>query len=129
TLEAEGDAAGDRLAVLETKTRFRVRHGRSEARFDGLDKLQLPAVRGVPARVGDKAGPTKVTLESFGPDPELRGWSTGAVTVVLPRGVSGDGVSAAVETSDGLLRHMLDRASRITSSDGVLKLTLRAPGA
>ena len=42
-----------------------------------------------------------MTLESFGPDPDRRGWVMGTVTVALAKGVSGDGVTGVLETADG----------------------------
>ena len=126
TLDPEADASADCIAALEVKARFRVRYGRQEARFEDLSKEALPAAREVAARAGDRSGATKVTLDALAPDADFRGYAKVSVSVYLPKGVAPDGVSAVLETKDGILRSMY--GSRITGADGVLHLTARLPG-
>jgi hypothetical protein len=127
TLDPEEGTEGDRVAVLEVSMRIRARHAPQEVVFGALAGEQpWPRSQTVPA--ADGRGATKVTLESFGPDPEREGWAMGVVTAVLARGVPPESVGAAVQTADGGRRALVELGSRVAGSDGVLRLTVRAPG-
>jgi len=130
TLEAPGTAGVDRLATLEVKTRLRVRHGRQTHRFGTLSADHLPESASVPAPPGSPAAgaATRLTLESFAPDPDRRGWVLGSLSTILAPGVPPEGLSAALETAEGILRPMFDHASRMAGANGVVKLNLRAVG-
>jgi hypothetical protein len=125
SLQPEQDATGERLASLETVARIRVRHGREEVVFKDLAG-EAPWPRTVERQGAAGKGPARVVLGSFGPDPDRSGWVMGVLTATLPRGVTPESVFGTLETSDGNLRPMLELSSRVASSDGVLRLTLRA---
>ena len=127
TLDPPADGDLDRVATLAIQARFRVRHGRQTAVFDDLAPERLPATRTV-ALAGAASQGTKVTLEALGPDPERTGWALGTITVVLPRGISAESLGASLEAPDGTLRPMWEFSSRMTGSDGVVRMLLRAPG-
>jgi len=130
TLEAPGTGGVERLASLEVRLRLRIRHGRQSHRFGDLAPEHLPAVASVPAPPGTPGAgaSTRLTLESFAPDPDRRGWVLGSLSTILAPGFPPEGLSAALETSEGVLRPMFDHASRIAGANGVVKLSLRAVG-
>lgn len=131
TLEAPGREGADRLERLEVTLRLRVRHGRQAHRFGDLAAEHLPSSASVPAPPGSAGGggATHLTLESFAPDPDRRGWVLGALSTVLAPGIPPAGLTASLETSEGILRPMFDHASRIAGANGLVKLNLRAVGA
>jgi len=130
TLEAPGTSGVERLASLEVRLRLRIRHGRQTHRFDDLSAEHLPSVASVASPPGTTGAgaTTRLTLESFAPDPDRRGWVLGSLSTVLAPGIAPEGLSAALETSEGVLRPMFDHASRIAGANGVVKLSLRAVG-
>jgi len=120
----------DRLALLELVAPFRVRHGRQAASFRDLAPGHLPETQKIPLPAGTvPAGATEVTLEAFGPDPERAGVSLGTVRALLPRGVPADSLGATLEAADGALRPMIESSTRMSGSDGVVKMTFRTIGA
>ena len=78
-IDPEEGASVEQVATLEARWKFRIRHGRQEARFDDLAKLKFPAVRELPPRPGEKGRGTTVTLESLGSDPDRHAWTVGVV--------------------------------------------------
>ncbi len=127
TFEAPAGAAPARLETVDVLARFRVRYDRRELRFDGPAALALPAERAGGGEDG-KAAIVKATLESFGPDPALKGWTTAALSVLLPRSVNAQALSLRLDLPDGSARPMYDLQSRVLGSDGLLHLTVRASG-
>ena len=119
----------ERLALLELVVPFRVRHGRQAASFHDFTPEHLPETQKVPLLAGGGSGTTDVTLEAFGPDPERAGVSVGTVRVLLPRGVPADSLGATLEAADGSLRPMIESSTRMSGSDGVVKMTFRTIGA
>jgi hypothetical protein len=115
------------LAEVRVAMRFRVRHARQEIRFEDPAGMALPATRTAPSG-GDGPGEVKATLESFGPDPDAHGWSVAGLSVRLPAGVPPERLAVSLDAAGGDPRTMHDRADRVMGSDGVLKLTVRAPG-
>jgi hypothetical protein len=127
TLDPPEGATSKTLAEVKVSMKVRVRHGLQEVRFDDPAGTALPAVRTVPVRT-EAPGEVRVSLESFGPDAEAQGWSQAGLSVRLPPSVPAERLSVALEAASGDPRSMYDRADRVAASDGLLKLTLRAPG-
>lgn len=127
SFELTGDAQPERIERLELAVRLRVRRGKAQVVFDRPAAGPFPVKRAMNiARPGQNAPmAADVALEQFGPDPDRPGWWLGAVSARLPSGVAPEGFTAALESSDGLLRPMTERASRITGADGSVRLTLR----
>jgi hypothetical protein len=107
--------------------RFRVRYARQEIRFDDPAGMTLPATRTAVSR-GEAPGEVKATLEAFGPDPDAQGWSLATLSVRLPPSLPAERLAVSLDAASGDPRTMYDRSDRVSGSDGVLKLTVRAPG-
>lgn len=127
TFEAPAGPAPERLEEVEVQGRFRVRYDRKELRYDEPAGLKLPAERTGGGEDGIGTA-VRATLESFGPDPGLKGWTQAALTVVLPKSVDPQAVSPRLDFPDGSARPMYDLQSRVIGSDGTLKMTVRASG-
>lgn len=128
SFEPSSDVPPDRIDRLEVGVRLRIRRGKSSVVFDHPLAATFPAKAALSLSLAGSDAPTPadVTLEQFGADPDRTGWWIGAVSARLPLGVATEGFSAALESSDGSRRPMSERASRITGSDGSVRLTLRA---
>lgn len=127
TLEPPTAEVPERVETLEMRTRLRLRSGQQSAVFEGLEGLALPASRVVPLP-SEGGREAKVVLEAFGPDPERAEVRRAIVAVVPPRGATPDGLSVRLVTDDGGVHAMVERSSRVVSSDGVVKVTVRAYG-
>ena len=128
SFEPAGDSPPDRVERLELGVRLRLRRGKASVVFDHPVGAAFPvkSVFHLSLPAPDAPVLADVTLEQFGPDSDRTGWWLGAVSARLPLGVTPECFSAALESSDGLLRPMTERASRISGADGSVRLTLRA---
>jgi hypothetical protein len=123
---AEGPPA-KALAEVEVSMRFRVRYARQEIRFDAPAGTALPVTHAAAART-EVPGEVRATLEAFGPDPDAQGWSLATLSVRLPPTVPAERLAVSLDAASGDPRTMYDRSDRVLGSDGVLHLTVRAPG-
>jgi len=120
------DSPPDRLASVDVRIKATLRRDRREARFDVSGSPTLPATVEVPGP--ERGRTTRVTLESFGPDPDRRvAWNL-VSTLVLPKGVGGGAVLPCVELPDGTLRGTYASGSRVVASDGTLRMVERVQG-
>lgn len=139
SLEPAGDAAPDRIERLELSLRVRVRRAKATVSFDAPLEAKAPVTRRLGWAAGAAGGgrtgavAADVTLERFAADPERSGWWVAEVTAKLPPGIEPAGLSACLESTDGLLRPMFELSSRIAGADGTVRMTVRAaslaPGA
>lgn len=129
SLEPSVDVPPQRIERLEVSLHLRVRRGRASLAFERPGEGPFPVRRALSlvVRAGEAPVPADVLLEGFAPDDERPGWFEGVVSARLPAGVSADGLTAALESSDASLHPMTERTSRITSADGSVRMTLRAP--
>lgn len=122
----EGPLA-DRLEALDLRVELRVRSGAEGVTFEDLRTTALPAVR---TGAGTASAPaTKVTLTSFGPDPDHAGYVVADLTAALARGVPPDSVVVMLETPGEGVRPLYDLSNRIAASDGTVRIRVRTPGA
>lgn len=126
-LAAVEGALGERLETLDLRVDVRVRSGGQAVTFDDLRPATLPAVRTV-AGGGGTATDTKVTLTTFGPDPDHPGFVVADLTAALARGVPADSVVVLLETSGEGARPLYDLSNRIAASDGTVRIRVRSPG-